>query len=156
MREESSRRDLSEIAAKIDALEPGPELDARSAQLLGWEIVGVAKRFSHGAEPGSQERKIVPRFSSDIAATFELEEHILAGEHAALYIAHLSYAVLPESGVARGQEHISAIAHAPAHVRCRAALKAVMRIPAPAGSATPAAAPRAFRSARPSDDIELL
>ncbi|MBI1358636.1 MAG: hypothetical protein GC160_30245 [Acidobacteria bacterium] len=157
MSEESGHRDLGAIAAKIDALAPGPELDARSAQLIGWEILGVAKRFSHGVEPGGGDRKVVPRFSSDIAATFELEEQILAGEHAALYIAHLTSSVQPDGAGRHGAEHLGAIAHAGPEVRCRAALKACLKIPV-AGTmhAPPSPVRKAVRFTPSNDSVELL
>ncbi len=154
MAEDSPER-LASVAAKIDALEPGPELDARAAQLIGWEVLGVSKRFSRGVRPGGGDRGIIPRYSSDPGAVFEFEESLLGGEHAALYIAHLTAAVAPEVGGAYCEAHLIAIAHAEPDVRCRAALKASMKIPVKL-EAPVATRPSARRPARSREEIELL
>lgn len=160
MSEDSPER-LASVAAKIDALDPGPEMDARSAQVIGWEVLGVAKRFARGVKPGGEERSLIPRFSVDPAAVFELEEGLMETEHFGLYVAHLTESVVPEQGGVYSEAHLFAIAHAAPEVRCRAALKASMRIPtklAQPGPATatqrPAPQRRPVRSNR--DDVELL
>ena len=156
MSDDSPER-LASVTAKIDALGPGPELDARTAQVIGWEVLGVAKRFSRGVKPGGGERALIPRYSIDPAAAFELEEALLETEHASLYIAHLTESVAPEQGGAYCEAHLIAIAHAEPEVRCRAALKASMKIPVklvkPSPSATRHVAQRVKRS---NDDVELL
>lgn len=159
MSEDSPER-LASVAAKIDALEPGPEMDARSAQVIGWEVLGVAKRFARGVKPGGGDRSLIPRFSLDPAAVFELEEGLAESEHFELYVAHLVEAVAPEEGVAYSEEHLFAIAHAAPEVRCRAALKASMKIPTQKPAKPAPAARRATPSRRPArqsqDEVELL
>lgn len=157
MSEDSPER-LASVAAKIEALEPGPEMDARSAQVIGWEVLGVAKRFARGVKPGGEERALIPRFSIDPAAVFELEESLAETEHFALYVSHLVESVIPEEGGAYSEAHLFAIAHAAPEVRCRAALKASMKIPTKLASPKPEAprpaSPR--RRSRSNDDVELL
>ena len=155
MAEDSLER-LASIEAKIDALGPGPELDARSAQVIGWEVLGVSQRFSRGVMPGGEASAMIPRYSSDPAAVFEFEEKILESEHASLYIAHLSSAVIPAESGAYSETHLIAIAHAEPDVRCRAALKASMKIPVEKVPPAPARRPSSARRSPSNDDVELL
>lgn len=158
MAEESPER-LASVAAKIDALGPGPELDARSAQVIGWEVLGVTKRFSRGVKPDSEDRAIIPRYSTDPSAVFELEEKVLESENAAAYIGHLSASVMPAEGGAYCEAHLIAIAHAEPDVRCRAVLKASMKIPVEKVAAPRSGVVRvrrAVRQPRVDDGVELL
>ena len=129
-------------------------MDARSAQVIGWEVLGVSQRFSRGVMPGGERNGMIPRYSSDPGAAFEFEEKILETEHASLYIAHLSSAVIPLEDGVYSETHLIAIAHAEPAVRCRAALKASMKIPVEKIPARPRK-PAARRSAT-NDDVELL
>lgn len=156
MAEDSPER-LASVNAKINALGPGPELDARAAQLIGWRVLGVASRFSRGVEPDGEKNGLIPRYSSDPGAAFEFETRFLATEHASLYIAHLAAAVAPEDAAVYSESHLIAIAHAEPDVRCRAALKASMKIPAalaapPVGKPKPVSRPAAAADS----EVELL
>jgi len=121
----------------IDELEAGREFDALFAkQVMGWRqeyvwsIAGEKAHMWNEPEyllpPGSDDASKVPEYSTDIAATWKMEEMIEQRGLNLRYTQALMAVLLFEGFVPEDDEALWwALIHASPYQRCCAALKAV-------------------------------